>query len=80
MMHPFGPWSPTVKECELKPQLRTLQTLVHSYCGYDALVRRLREAEQSPAALEDAGAMFDDLPPLTRRKILSTFTAITWPR
>jgi hypothetical protein len=73
---PFGPFRSDVDPVERVAQLRTLRTLVHVYARdpdvEDALARGESNSRNLPKALE----AFDDLPALTRRRILATFAKI----
>jgi hypothetical protein len=64
----FGPWSRTA-------QLRSLAALTAAY----ELVGELRRAETDEAAAANALQLLDRLPALTRRRLISVFTSITFP-
>lgn len=76
----FGPWSPGCRgHEERRLQLRTLASLVAVMLGSKhPLVGTLRLAEDNPMAFVAAREAIEALPPLTRRKILATFSAITF--
>ncbi len=77
---PFGPWSPAVDAAERQRQLRCLAGLAAVYCGSASeLVQALRDAELDPGVLPHAAAVLDCMPSLARRRMLSTFGAVTWP-
>jgi hypothetical protein len=77
----FGPWTPDIDGTERIAQLRCLAGLVAVYCGSaNPLVTTLRQAEHDSDALRHASTLLDRVPSLTRRKLLSVFGAITWPR
>ena len=44
------------------------------------LISELREAEHDPLAADRALDLLEALPALTRRRLLSTFGAVQWPR
>lgn len=76
----YGPWSPTCDRIERGKQLRSLAALVAAHYGSEhPLVSELRAAETDPMAFVRAQEAFERLPSLTRRKVLSTFSAITRP-
>jgi hypothetical protein len=82
---PFGPWSPNcTDEHERARQLRSLATLVHvmrlaGACAPAATVTALREAESGDErALIHARRLFDLMPTLHQRRIISAFGAVTW--
>ena len=76
----YGPWSPTRRgHDERKAQLRSLAALAAAYLGSDHhLVAELRAAETDAMAFVRAQELVDVLPSLTRRRLLSTFSAITF--
>jgi hypothetical protein len=78
----FGPWSPALIDAvERGKQLRSLQALAAVFCGSASpLVVALRQAECNASALPRAAELLDRMPSLTRRKMLATFGAVTWPR
>jgi hypothetical protein len=82
---PFGPWSPAcTDQHERACQLRSLAVLVHVMRmpgAFDpaATVIALRRAESGDQhALGDARRMFDLMPALHQRRIISAFGAVTW--
>ena len=81
----FGPWVPGVEAAERKAQLRALAAFVHVYHwepdASRALVGALRQAEgDAEQAGRIALEMFDALPTLTMRHIVSAFAALHKPR
>jgi hypothetical protein len=78
---PFGPWVPGIDPVERKMQFRSLASLAAAFFGANhPLVRELRCAETDNEAAARALAMLDSTPTLIKRKMLSVFGAITWPR
>jgi hypothetical protein len=79
---PFGPWSPALRDSiERGKQFRSLASLAAAYFGSGhRLVLELRQAEVDPAAAARAQELIEALPSLHRRRLFSTFSAITWPR
>lgn len=78
---PFGPWSPAVEPVERIAQLRSLASLCALMCGaHHPLVGALRRAEIDGEEAARALTLLDGLPALTKRRLLSTFGAVTWPR
>jgi hypothetical protein len=76
---PFGPWSPDIDPVERTAQLRSLAALAAVLVGsHHPLVAELRKAETDPDAAERALALLDGLPSLTRRRLITTFGAITF--
>jgi hypothetical protein len=76
----YGPWSPACTTEERGKQLRSLAALAAAYLGSDhLLVAELRAAETDAMAFVRAQEMLDVLPSLTRRRLLSTFSTVTWP-
>jgi hypothetical protein len=77
----FGPWRNEIEPVERIAQLRSLAALAAIYLGSNHnLVVQLRNAENNDEALKTAGALLDRIPALTRRRLLATFGAITWPQ
>jgi hypothetical protein len=77
----YGPWSPTVNQVERGKQLRSMAALAAVYLGSDhPLVGELRAAETDAMSFARAQDMVEALPSLIRRRLLSTFTAITFGR
>lgn len=80
-MSGWGPWSPTCHRDQRALQLRSLAALVACHCGSaHPLVKLLRAAETCPMSFTEAQARFEQLPALTKRKVLALFAAITWRR
>lgn len=78
---PFGPWVPGLEPGERTAQLRCLAGLAAVFRGSrDPLVAALREAEHDAAALARASELIERMPALVKRKLLSTFGSVTWPR
>jgi hypothetical protein len=78
---PFGPFRPDVDPVEKVAGLRALAALVAVFAGSDhVVVDLLRRAEADPGASSEALAMFDRLPALPRRKIISVYAAVMHPR
>jgi hypothetical protein len=77
----FGPWSPDVVDpTEKVAQLRSLAALSALLVGSGhPLVSTLRAAEDDSDAADQARELLDALPALTKRRLLSTFSTITWP-
>jgi hypothetical protein len=79
----FGPWTPaSISAVERVAQLRCLGGLAAVYAGSGSpLVAALRAAESGDEAKSaDALAALTRVPTRTRRELLSTFGAVTWPR
>jgi hypothetical protein len=77
----YGPWSPTVDRIERGKQLRSLAALAAVYLGSNhPLVAELRAGEADAMAFVRAQSLIEALPSRTRRMLLGTFTAVTWPR
>jgi hypothetical protein len=77
----FWPLSPDVTSVEMVAQLRALCALVAAHCGSShELVSTLRQAEHDADAAARAMELFDRLPSLRRRHIISTLAAIMSPR
>ncbi len=77
MSERWGPWLLPVGHPERAPQFRSLAALCSIYGRHD-LVGALRGAETGDAAAEDASRLLADVPALWRRKIVSTFGAVTY--
>ena len=76
---PYAPWS--VAGAERALQLRTFAGIAACHIGSrEPLVTALRHAEQDEAHLDEARRLFEALPALIRRRILSTHAAVTWPK
>jgi DNA-binding transcriptional LysR family regulator len=76
----FGPFVAGLDPIERIAQLRSLAMLVAVFTGSrNPLITTLREAEGDDAAAVRALELLDRMPSLTRRRLLSTFGAITWP-
>jgi hypothetical protein len=77
---PFGPWRPEIDPTERTAQLRCLAGLAAVFRGsHDPLVSALRAAEHDATALARAAELLERLPALVKRKLLSTYGAVTWP-
>lgn len=77
----WGPWSPTCHREERPLQLRTLRTIAYLRLGPDhPLIAELRAAETDAMSFVKAQDLIEALPALTRRRLLATFSAITWPK
>jgi hypothetical protein len=77
----FGPWAPGVEADERRRQFRCMAALAAAFTGsQSALVAAMREAERDDNAAGRALELLNDLPALTRRRIVSTFGGVTWPR
>lgn len=78
----FGPWVPGVEPAERKAQLRALATLVAVFyrtpVGQE-IIETLRDAD-SVETLSSAFALFNSLPTLTIRQILSVFAFVHRPK
>jgi hypothetical protein len=78
---PFGPWAPHVDGVERGKQFRSLAALAATFFGTGhPIVHELRCAETDPEAAARALALLDATPTLTRRRMLSVFGSVTWPR
>jgi hypothetical protein len=77
----FGPWSPGLDSMERLAQLRCLAGLAAGFVGSgNPLVAALRAAERDGETAARALELLDRVPSLTRRRLLATFGAVTWPR
>jgi hypothetical protein len=77
---PFGPWRAGLDPVERACQLRSLQALSAVFLGSSApVVAALRDAEADPTKAADALQALDAIPALTRRRLLTTFGAVTYP-
>jgi hypothetical protein len=77
----FGPFLAHVDRVEKIAQLRSLATSAAAFLGPGhELVSTLRRAENDEAAAAEALALIDKVPSLTKRKLLSLFGSVTWPR
>src|SRR5215813_10165459 len=75
----YGPWSP-LDVLERRLQLRTLAGIAACHVGSGSpFVRLLRAAEHDDCALTQAQDVFEALPSLTRRRMLATHAAVTFP-
>jgi hypothetical protein len=73
--------SPDVTPVEMVAQLRALCALTAAHCGSEhELIGELRRAEHDADAAARAMELFDKLPSLRRRRIISTLAAIMSPR
>jgi hypothetical protein len=76
----YGPWSPGLKSAERSARFRGLAALVAVFRGSGcSLVHALRAAERDSDAAARAFVLFEELPALSLRRILSTFAAIHSP-
>jgi hypothetical protein len=72
---------PGIPEPDRVAGLRALAALVAVHCGSDhPAVAALRHAELDTSTSDRALAMFDKLPALPRRKIISVYAAVMYPR
>lgn len=77
----YGPWVPVADRGERTARFRLLAGLTAIYTGsWNPLVAELRAAEADEVAAERALDLFNTLPAIPRRKILSTWGAVQWPR
>jgi hypothetical protein len=77
----FGPWSRGIDPIERDAQLRCLAGLAAAFVGSaHPLVAALRTTERDAEAAARALQMPDALPSLTRRRLLTTFGAVTRPK
>jgi hypothetical protein len=77
----YGPWSPGLPLAERNCQLRCMAGLARVYLGPNhVLPGLLRLAETDDVAFVRAGLLVETLPSRTRRMMLGTFSAVTWPR
>lgn len=77
---PFGPFRHDVGVVERVAQFRTLAVLAKVLHGDSPLWFLFRHAETDDGARAAALKAFDTLPALTRRRILATYAAVTWPK
>ena len=62
-------------------QLRTFAGIAACHIGSrETLIQELRAAESDDHHLAEARRLFEALPALVRRRILSTHAAVTWPK
>jgi hypothetical protein len=76
----FGPWSPTIQREERGKQLRSLASIAHVFGPHHPLIAELRGAETDAVAFVKAQELVEKLPALTRRRMLSAFSAVTFGR
>jgi hypothetical protein len=76
----FGPWSPGLNDpVERGKQFRSLAALSAAFLGANhEIVSTLRHAENDDAAAARALELLDRTPSLTRRRLLSVFSRVTW--
>jgi hypothetical protein len=80
-MSTFGPWVEHLDPAERRKRFRSLASLAAAYLGSShPLVTTLRKAEVDTMAATEALELLDTLPALTKRRMLSTFGAITSSR
>jgi hypothetical protein len=80
-MSTFGPWVAGIDPAEREKQFRSLAALAAVFLGSShQLVAELRAAETDPEAAARALELIDAVPSLTRRRLLSVFGSVTWPR
>ena len=76
---PYAPFSAAGPDRAL--QLRTFAGIAACHIGsHESLIRELRAAESDDHHLREARRLFEALPALVRRRILSTHAAVTWPK
>jgi predicted O-methyltransferase YrrM len=74
---PYGPWTPNLSEPERVARFRTLAGVTAAFCGSShPAVAALRTAERDDEAAQAAREQFEDLPALTRRRVLSVFAKV----
>jgi hypothetical protein len=77
----FGPWVADLEKAEERAQLRLVGGVAASFIGSrHPLVATLRKAEDESTAKAEALRMFNLLPSLTRRRIVSVFGGVMWAR
>jgi hypothetical protein len=76
----YGPFSEGCSAGERPAQLRWLQGILACHVGSGhPVISVLRSAEGDAAALGTARKTFEQLPALTRRRVLAMFSSVTWP-
>jgi hypothetical protein len=76
----YAPFRPGIDPAERGKQLRAMGAIAHMLFGLNCpLVHELRSAETDPEALARAHAIVEQLRPLHRRRLLATFSSVTWP-
>ena len=77
----FGPFRSGVDHVEKVAEFRALAMGAAVFLGSShPLVAALRRAENDDAAAAEALELLDRTPTLARRKMLSVFSAVCWPR
>jgi hypothetical protein len=77
----FGPWSLGIDSAERLARFRVLAALAAVFCRCNhPLVDELRQVERDGEAAARAFTMLERLPALTRRRLLSTYSAVHSPR
>lgn len=78
----WGPWRRDIDIAERLARFRCLRSLVKVLVGPGAaeLVNVLRQAEANDDAAARASVMFEQLPALARRRVLSTYAALHAPQ
>lgn len=80
MNNSWGPWSPGCKGGDQRAlMLRCLGTIAFMLRQQE-LSALLRKAETDAMSFVEAEQAIEKMPALTRRKLIATFSAITWPR
>jgi hypothetical protein len=80
---PFGPWSrsPSISPMERVAEFRSFAALSSAFLGSaDPLLDTLRKAETGVDAAARALELLDAPQSLTRRRLISTFGAVSWSR
>ena len=76
----FGPWASQLRPGERVARLRGLRALSIVFCGlHHPLTRALAAAETDKPAAQLALVELDKLPPLPKRRLLTTFAALSAP-
>jgi hypothetical protein len=75
-------WSTPIDPAERRARYRSLTALAAAFCGpRHQLVEVMRGAERGGEEAEAAALQcLADVPARTKRNLLSTFSAVTWPR
>lgn len=77
----WGPFVPDLDPAERLARLRCLRAIVHLVCGPRgaAAERALTENERDPVRAIEALAVFYGMSPLDKRRVLSTYAALSRP-
>ena len=76
----FGPWSPSCEPAERMARLRAMRAMALLLARpHASFIRALELGESNPTSLSEALALLEQLPALTRRRLLASYARLARP-